>query len=224
MTDPGPLIGKGRAADIYDVGDGLVLRRTRDGTSVERSAAAMRHLREHGYPVPRVEHAEGGDLVMERIEARSMLDQFPRRPWRVRSMARLLGELHARLAEVPLPDIGLEERFGPPTSLLHGDLHPDNVMLTDHGPVVIDWDNVAVGPAAADVASTWLIVASSEVEGGRVVRALQETARSVFVRAFLERAGRDEAERWLATVAEERLTDRNVRPSEAEAIRRIVAG
>ena len=28
---PGPLIGAGRSADVYDIGDGRVLRRYRDG-------------------------------------------------------------------------------------------------------------------------------------------------------------------------------------------------
>lgn len=223
MTDPGPLIGKGRAADIYDVGDGLVLRRTRSGRSVETAAAVMRHLHAHGFPVPRVDHAEGPDLVMERVDAPSMLAEFGRRPWQVRRLARTLADLHGRLAHVPVPDLGLDERFGPPTSLLHGDFHPDNVLLTDAGPVVIDWDNVGLGPAAADVAHTWLIVASSEVEGNRPLRMLQEAGRAGFVRAFLDRAGRDDARRWLRAVGEHRLADRNVRPGEAAAVRRIVA-
>lgn len=51
----------------------------------------------------------------------------------VLGIARQLAELHTSLAEAPLPEIDLEAPFGEPSSLLHLDLHPDNVMLTDRG-------------------------------------------------------------------------------------------
>lgn len=223
MTTPGPLIGEGRAADVYDIGGGLVLRRNRSGASTAPAATVMRHLHDHGYPVPRVEHAEAGDLVMERIDAPTMLDEFGRRPWKVLAYARILADLHRRLAQIPLPDTELERPYGPGASLLHLDLHPDNVMLTDTGPVVIDWDNAVAGPAAADVASTWVITATSEVDATGVERRLLEFGRSLFVGAFLRHAGRPEAQRVLRIVGDRRLLDRNVRPNEADAIRRLVS-
>lgn len=36
-------------------------------------------------------------------------------------------------------------------ALLHGDLHPDNVLMSDHGPIVIDWFDAAIGHPIADV-------------------------------------------------------------------------
>jgi hypothetical protein len=39
---PGPLIGAGRAADVYDIGGGRVLRRYRVPFDVEPEAAVMR--------------------------------------------------------------------------------------------------------------------------------------------------------------------------------------
>lgn len=225
MSDepPGRLLGEGRAADVYDVGDGLVLRRNRTGSSTAKPAAVMRHLHAHHFPVPRVEHAEGGDLVMERIDGPTMLDLFGRQPWRVRSFARLLADLHGRLAAIPLGDLDLERPYGDGDSILHLDFHPDNVMLTDRGPVVIDWDNAAAGPAAADVAHTWVVVATSEIDATGVERRLQEVGRSLFVKGFLRRAGIDAARRELRRVGELRLLDRNVRPSEADAVRRLIA-
>jgi hypothetical protein len=57
MTDaagaPGPLIGSGRAADVYALDDGRVLRRYRTAHSCAVGADLMRYLREAGYPVPR---------------------------------------------------------------------------------------------------------------------------------------------------------------------------
>jgi hypothetical protein len=43
--------------------------------------------------------------------------------------------------------------------VLHLDLHPENVMLTGRGPVVIDWRNAEAGPADLDTAFTALILA-----------------------------------------------------------------
>ena len=61
MSDPGPLLGHGRSADVYDLGDGTVLRRYRPaavrGGLVEREAMVMRHLADSGFPVPAVHDA-----------------------------------------------------------------------------------------------------------------------------------------------------------------------
>ena len=219
---PGPLIGRGRAADVFDLGGGRVLRRNRDGSSTEREAAAMRYLHEQGYPVPAVHDSSGPDLVMERIVGATMLDAFARRPWRLRSWARLLASLHEQLAGVPVPEFDLPIRFGRPDTLIHADLHPDNVMLTSGGPVVIDWTNVSAGPRGAEVANTWLIVAASELDSTGVSRLVQSAARSFFLRTFLDHADRRLARSMLVEAAEHRLTDRNLRPGEADRIRRLV--
>lgn len=71
MTDPaeepGELIGRGRAADIYALDAGRVLRRYRTAHRGEAEAGLMRYLRQAGYPVPEVFGADGPDLVMERL-------------------------------------------------------------------------------------------------------------------------------------------------------------
>ena len=50
---PGPLVGAGRAADVYALGGQRVLRRYRNGDSAEREATVMAYLAEAGFPVPR---------------------------------------------------------------------------------------------------------------------------------------------------------------------------
>ena len=72
------------------------------------------------------------------------------------TLAMLLDHLHA----ITAPD-WLPSPLGAGTALLHLDLHPENVILTQRGPVVIDWPNAARGPGAADVAHTWVVLACS---------------------------------------------------------------
>lgn len=229
MADPGPLVGRGRAAAVYDIGGGRVLRRYHAGPIpdglVEREAAVMRHVRAHGFPAPEVFAADGLDLVMERLDGRTMLQDLAAKPWRLRHHADAWADLHRLLAAVPIGGLGTElpARFGSPASVLHLDFHPDNIMLTEAGPVLFDWTNAAMGPAAADVALSWIIVATSTVDGSPWRRVVAEAFRGRLLGRFLDRCGRVEATAWLPTVAGYRLADRNVRPEEADRIRDLVA-
>ena len=223
MTDaaglPGPLIGSGRAADVYAIGGGRVLRRYRKAYSCAAEADLMRYLREAGYPVPAVFAVDGADLVMQRLHGRDMLADLSSRPWRVARHARTLARLHDQLHQIAAP-AGLR-RFGSGGQVLHMDLHPGNVMLTADGPFVIDWSNGCAGEAGADVAMAYLIMASSDVDGlpwwlTPVARGL----RRVFLSRF-RAAVRDDPRPHLARVARFRLKDPNVRPAEATRLRRL---
>ena len=217
---PGPLIGAGRAADVYALDERRVLRRYRNGESSEREAAVMAYLAEAGFPVPRVHDASGPDLVLERLGGRDMLADLSARPWLARRHARTLAGLHDRLHAITAPP-SLRAPFGPGGRVLHLDLHPGNVMLTPAGPVVIDWSNVAAGPAAADVAMAWLIIATSEVDAPPLLlRPAISSVRAVLLRRFRALV-RDDPRPELARVARARMADRNVRPAEARRLQVI---
>jgi aminoglycoside phosphotransferase (APT) family kinase protein len=217
---PGPLIGAGRAADVYALGERWVLRRYRNGESSEREAAVMAYLAGAGFPVPRVHDASGPDLVLERLGGRDMLADLSARPWLARRHARTLAGLHDQLHAITAPP-SLRAPFGPGGRVLHLDLHPGNVMLTPAGPVVIDWSNVAAGPAAADVAMAWLIIATSEVDAPPLLlRPAISSVRAVLLRRFRALV-RDDPGPELARVARARMADRNVRPAEARRLQVI---
>jgi aminoglycoside phosphotransferase (APT) family kinase protein len=217
---PGELIGRGRAADVYALGAGRVLRRYRTPHPVAAEAELMRYLRQAGYPVPEVFDVDGPDLIMERLEGPDMLADLARRPWRAASYARVLAGLHDRLHQLAAP-AGLRRPYGAGDRVMHLDLHPGNVMLTADGPVVIDWSNASTGPPGADVAMTIVIMACSEVDQlPPWIRPAVAGLRRVFLRQF-RAAVRDDPGPYLAQVAAHRLTDANVRPAEAARIRRL---
>jgi Ser/Thr protein kinase RdoA (MazF antagonist) len=146
------LIARGRDADVFALDGGTVLRRYRAGGDTVLEAAVMRHVAEHGYPVPRVYEAGGPDLVLERVPGPSLLTALVSGEVAVRTGAELLADLHVKLHAVP-------PRPGACQGVVHLDLHPDNVLLGPAGPVVIDWRNAVDGPPELDLAVTALIMA-----------------------------------------------------------------
>jgi aminoglycoside phosphotransferase (APT) family kinase protein len=219
---PGPLVGAGRSADVYAIGADRVLRRYRAPIDVQAEATIMRHLDLAGFPVPKVYDADGSDLIMERLDGRDMLTDLGRRPWRARRHARTLADIHNRLHQVAAP-AGWPQPLGPGDKVLHLDLHPGNIMLTSRGPVVIDWSNRAAGPAGADVAMAYLIMASSEVDDlPALVRPIVSSIRAAVIRQFLLGA-RDDPSPHIAPAARLRMADPNVRPSEADWLARKLA-
>ncbi|RIV41572.1 phosphotransferase family protein [Micromonospora radicis] len=66
MAEPTPFAA-GREADLYALDGDRVLRRYRDGGDVTVESGFMAHLHAAGFPVPRVHHAAGPDLVMRRV-------------------------------------------------------------------------------------------------------------------------------------------------------------
>jgi streptomycin 6-kinase len=217
------LLARGRAADVYALDAGRVLKRDREGRDAAHEAAGMRHARAHGFPVPLVFEARGTELVMERVGGRTMTADLALRPWRVAAHARLLASLHTRLHQVP-PPAELPSRLDGGTCMVHGDLHPDNVILGPGGAVVIDWANAGRGRAEDDIAMAWLIIAASDMPGGRLARLLAGVGRQYFLKLFLDAVGSEIAVPRLAVVGEQRLRDPHVLPHEADKLRRLMGG
>jgi aminoglycoside phosphotransferase (APT) family kinase protein len=219
------VIASGRDAEMVDLGRGRLLRRPRVARSLEGEAVVMRLARAAGYPVPEVVEVRPDGMVMERVDGPTMLEDLGAHPWRVGRHARTLADLHHRLHAIPAED-GLPAPFGSPAAgdvLVHGDLHPANVLLAGDGPVVIDWSNAGRGPAGADVADAWLLLASAEAPGDRMLRVLVLALRARFLAAFLRRAGRAEAAPHLAAAVRRRIADANLSQAEKAAMERIAA-
>ena len=229
-AEPGPVLGTGRAATVYDIGGGRVLRRyrtqqgrDRNPHDLVREADAMRWVREHGVPAPEVFDVDGNDIVMERIDGRSLLDGLATKPHRLPAAGRILADLHRQLDAVPVPDFlmckypadNLAMRLG----IVHGDLHPDNVILSPSGPVLIDWTNACAGDRGADLAQTWIIVEHLGLPDGAAMRWLEGRGRSLLLRAYLKDIDRERAATWRTRIAEARLDDPNLKPIERDRLR-----
>lgn len=171
----------------------------------------MRYVRDHGYPAPAVYDVSGPDLVLERVDGPSMVDEIMGRPWRLSAHARTLARLHRRLHEIPAPPW----LRGDGGTVLHLDLHPLNVMLGRTGPVVIDWANARAGDPRMDVAMTVVITAGAQIGPPR------SWLRDLFVREFARCFDPDEWRGALDSAVAFRVADDNVSAAEKARLRTL---
>ena len=143
----------GRDADVYALDDSWVVRRYRNGRPVGAEAEFMRWVAKHDYPVPAVRQVDGPDIVLQRLSGTTLADAAIAGEVSAVEVGLIHADLHRRLHEIP-PMHGTTGLV-----VVHGDLHPYNVMLTPDGPIVIDWANAEEGPAEFDLAMTAVIFA-----------------------------------------------------------------
>ncbi len=179
-------------------------------------------------------------IVYERLDGPTMLDEIGTSPHKAgvfgKSMGRLHAEMHDRTGTADLPENTdrlkrkIESVNGAPenyrhtalralaelpagTSLLHGDFHPGNILLTGEGPVTIDWPDASRGHPLADVARTVVLAKMGGMPANPALRLLVSVLRRVFTRAYLSAYFRQapykkqELSQWLYPVLFARLSE-----------------
>jgi hypothetical protein len=211
--------------------------------AVQRESEITRAVHACGLAVPAVgdtvQVGQRWGLVYERVEGASLLAGLSRHPWNVaaafRDLAALHCEIHARV--IPgLPSLKghLAAKIGRASlpgerfraraldrlaqlpdgdSLCHGDFHPDNVLITSEGPVIIDWEDATSGDRAADVARTLLLLSGGApppgIWYGWLLNMLRHVARWAYLTSYERRFPgiREQAVSWLPVVAAGRLSE-----------------
>jgi aminoglycoside phosphotransferase (APT) family kinase protein len=111
--------------------------------------------------------------------------------------------------------------------LCHGDLHPSNIILSDHGPVVVDWFDASRGDPIADVARTCLTLVGDGAAGPRHLPGSNERTLAALTEAYLARVsgplGVDDRSlaRWQAIEAVARIAEGVPRDTLLEIWRRF---
>jgi uncharacterized protein (TIGR02172 family) len=210
---------------------------------VEYEARIARIVHASGLPVPVVGEVIQVDgrigLEYERVDGISMLAQIASRPWRAMCLARLFAELHAEMHTRSMPDLpelhsrlkgkindfsGLPEDLRQAAQqtlqcmprgdrLCHGDFHPGNILMTAHGPVIIDWTDAARGNPMADVARTRLLVSTPPTEEMKAVALMIRLFQGAFFRTYMQHyfklqpEGKDQLDLWQPVVNAARLRE-----------------
>jgi aminoglycoside phosphotransferase (APT) family kinase protein len=92
--------------------------------------------------------------------------------------------------------------------LCHGDYHPYNVLLSQRGPVVIDWNNAHIGDPLGGVARSALILSGVALMQPPLADMVCEFRRAYLDRYFELRPGdRAQLGAWKPIVAAARLAD-----------------
>jgi len=123
--------------------------------------------------------------VFERIEGPSMWQRIVEHPSDAAALGRELAHIQRSLLAAGIPDgvpdfvdrlvrrIAIAEPLAEPergeatrlahelprgAALLHGDLHPGNVLMSPSGPIVIDWFDAAIGHPIADIVRSSILM------------------------------------------------------------------
>ena len=186
---------------------------------VEYEAKVGRMVCEAGLAAPAIGGIiQDGDrlgIIYERIDGPTLLQSVAARPWTLFSTARRFAELHAAMHACVKPELpaqraalqraihsaprlsaDLQERILQKLAALpdgeavcHGDYHPDNILMSARGLIVIDWMSATHGNPVADVARTTLLfrIATLPASIPAVQRRLFELVRRLFYAAYLRR-------------------------------------
>jgi aminoglycoside phosphotransferase (APT) family kinase protein len=178
-------------------------------------------------------------ILFERIDGPSMLRQLGAKPWTAISLLHVFADLHVRMhahtvrefpsqrqhlthliqqasasslpAEWTAAALTALNQLPDGSCLCHGDYHPDNVLMSPTGPIILDWSEATCGNPLADVANTSLIFRLGAPPPGGMSRLLIGPARAVadatYVRGYLKRAPalRAELAAWHLPIAAARL-------------------
>ncbi len=180
-------------------------------------------------------------IIFERVHGVTMLEAIIAQPQQLISYAHLLAalqvDMHTRTtSKLPsqrhrlqrkiesVSELVLETKAAILTDLdqlpednaiCHGDFHPENILLTTEGPVILDWVDAAQGSPLVDIARTTLLLRVGELPPSMNERRRQKVAeiRHRFYEAYIEHYTRMQSisrkmiARWELPVAAARLSE-----------------
>ena len=192
-------------------------------------------------------------IIFERIVGTSLLASLQKKPWTLVAVARRLGELHAQIhanpapADLPgqrqqieegilagrdLPEAGRTaalahlRQLPEGQALCHGDFHPDNILLSARGPVIIDWLTGTRGDPLADVARTSLLFETAGLPpgtpaiAGLVINLSRSLLHSIYLGRYLQLhpARRGQIDCWRLPLLAARLREVENYPREKQVV------
>jgi uncharacterized protein (TIGR02172 family) len=213
------------------------------GKAVDYEADVARKVAATGLRVPAVGEVielEGRrGIVYERINGTPQLGVLMQQPWRSIQIMRLQAELHAAMHTQSAPTLPAQrqrliraihaaaplaakqraaalrvlDELPDHDRLCHGDFHPDNVLITPSGPVIIDWMDATHGHPLADVARLLLLLRLAGLPPRQPARRLHQAFRAwvwaIYFRRYCQLQTVDHAllTRWQIPVLAARLAE-----------------
>ena len=211
-----------------------------------------------GLPVPQVfgliNHENRSGVIFEKIRGTTMLSLLVKKPWQVVHHSRILAELHHKIHQIkvdgfPLyheqwlkkiervPDLSVEikqklikqvAQLPQDNRLCHFDFHPDQVIYTENGPIILDWLTASPGHPAADIARTQILMTIGKPPDASfsmklLASILGKLANFYYQKRYLElnpSLSRAIIQGWLAPLAAVRLLEKV--PGEEASLLKII--
>lgn len=241
----GQCIGKGRTASVYEWGKNEVLKLFNKGFSIGNEAENCKVINSLGIPSPEVvrtiEIDDCQGIIYERINGTTMTKMIQSNSDSLSKYARMLAELHSMIHSYTVdftPNLKRElgskillttkldmktrkrimvefDKLPEGNTICHYDFHPDNIIMSKRGPIIIDWANVLVGDPLADVTRTSLILKSCAVQPGVTSSWLSDLNNSrqyfysVYINEYLKLENKSnlDLEPWEVPMAAVRLSE-----------------
>jgi aminoglycoside phosphotransferase (APT) family kinase protein len=178
-------IARGNTSDVWTWSGRTVVKVLRDGipdhwAALEAETVAQVHAA--GLPVPATEGVIDFDgrpgIVLERIDGIAMWERMRADPRTVPDLIIQLVDLQSQVQATSVPGLPsmntrLRNKISEARQLPYedrqtaqellerlpvGDFHPANIILTEHGPVILDWFDAATGDVTADFVRSSLLM------------------------------------------------------------------
>jgi tRNA A-37 threonylcarbamoyl transferase component Bud32 len=97
--------------------------------------------------------------------------------------------------------------------LCHADYHPQNIILSNRGPVIVDWANAVSGDRLADVARTHYLLAEALAPGQKHIPATQKLFRKLLAAFYVHKyfrsyqGNKNDFGIWKTIIAAARLSE-----------------
>lgn len=230
--------GKDRVLKLFikNISDESVINEARIGKAVNEGGVPSPKV----YDIVEIDGRKG--IIFQRIYGKTLLRLIKEEPWKLGYYAKQMARLQYKIHNYFIPDIlpSQKERFAMKignslnipgekkirilnyidslqdgNSVCHGDIHLKNIIVSDKGPVAIDWNSGCKGNPLGDVARTCLMLNlppnSSTVSN--IYKILPKYPKRLFYLTYLDEYMKlakivpEDIDAWTLPVAAARLKD-----------------
>jgi len=179
-------------------------------------------------------------IIYERINGITMMKVIASKPWKVKKEAQRLARLHKSIqqkvdfklsnyktrlkdniskTELLQGDVKMRlyeyiDELEEGNILCHGDFHPDNVIITKDGEIIIDWMTATQGNPLADIARTSImfkfgVVPAKTYIEKQIINFIRTKFYSEYIKHYIKLTGVkiEQIEKWELPVASARLIE-----------------
>jgi len=196
------------------------------------------NLTPKAYELIEIDNRSG--IIFERINGITMMHIVASKPWKVKKEAQRLAELHRSIQQkvdfqLPKYKTRLKDNISTTELLLddaktrlyeyideleddnilcHGDFHPDNILITKNGEIIIDWMTATQGNPLIDIARTSIIFKFGVVPHKtyiekQIINFIRNKFYLEYIKHYIKLTGvkSEQIEQWELPVAAARLTE-----------------